>query len=655
MPKKSTKLLSQSPDCSQSFSVTDNLDIQRTMSTIHTDSVQDNSNLLAQDVNSASLSTARNAATSMCLAFQRSVKESTVNVVLPNPASFSFTQGATFEVILPMDIPKSEEDFRGLDYSFLPMYVVQPVAPGRATAPYEFARGSKKTKDQLQELNKKGLPLTDWSSSKQNEIRFWTCEKKGYNRGNRNEAVTWTYGGGDVLKMSMESKDIAPFVNDQGDERASLFYLDAKLPGPDDLKAFDVVRVTLMPKTQDSIKKGANDKKTCFALKSVGSCPGNKSIASVLHHLTKTMPKSLDAAQERAKKIVSEGTLPYAHQVDCTPPKDDRDNHKESTIGTTAFLVSNIGSSSTFLYNQTSKVVRIYTKPNKGGTFSSDEMCVEVPVHSLLKNANARDIKSAIGLYVLAAASGGLHCFTMHNSYWSKNLWDAESGFEDPTPFRGSLIIDASKLFASVCMQQERLIISSSSAQEVVTATKKVLHLDASFFPDMKIMVDPNDDGDDADVGAEDEMEVSAANKMEECNIQAEVGLLPRVIKSASSESAPSSSNRFSYDMRLAPHGSIHMDSAYVVTFYVMMKSSGVEKRRNIYNLNYNAVYNIVSSAAAGPGSLSSGACKRHTWSHAIPSVLDDDDEELDQGVELDGGQAKRIKLAMDSVASQST
>lgn len=585
----------------------------------------------------------------MCSAFSRAIKESTVNIV-STVTPKTFTQGAIFDVIMPEDVPRTVEDFNGRDFTYLNMYMVQPVSPGRASAPYEFARGSKKTKDQLLTINKAGLPLTDWANSNQTEIRFWSCEKKGFNRGNRNESLTWTYGGGDVLKMSIETKDIEPFTNDAGIQSPPTFYLDGKVPDQYDMKAFDIVRVTLMPKTQDSVKN--ESKKTCFVVKSVGTSPNSKSLASVLFHLTKTMPKSLDEAQARAKKIVSESKLHYAHQLDCMAPKEDRDNFKDATIGTTAFLVSNIGPKSTFVYNDMSKVVRIYIKPRVNTQDGCSDICVDIPVHALMKNANARTIESAIGLYVLVAASGGLHCFTMHNNYWDKTLWDPNSGFNEPTPFRGALIIDASKLFAHVSMSEASLFAGcfrNSGKNSDKKGSKKIM-LGTNFFPDMKILVDTCETNDSMDL---DENSV-------ELNIEAEVSMYPRIVKSEHVKSEHDNQDdgnlsKFSHDMRLSPYQSIGMDSAYVATFFVTLPVVGgnPETRKNIMNITYNAVYNISSnSCGGGGGGGGSAGGRKHVWSSAVPSALDDDDEDGNNGSSSssDVSDRKRMKIACDSV-----
>ena len=98
-------------------------------------------------------------------------------------------------------VGRGDDDFKGQDYMFLSVYMAQAVSPGRASAPHEYMRGSKKSKEQLMALNKSGLPLSAWADSTNTSIRFWGYEKKGFNRGNRVEGLTWTYAGGHCMTM----------------------------------------------------------------------------------------------------------------------------------------------------------------------------------------------------------------------------------------------------------------------------------------------------------------------------------------------------------------------------------------------------------------------------------------------------------------------
>lgn len=111
----------------------------------------------------------------------------------------SKSQGAVFLAICPNPMPQTIEDFHGAEYKYLHMYMVSPLSPGMATAPYTYARGSKLDKKSLQSVNKNGLPLSSWADTNNTSMRFWGWAKSGFNRGIRNENKTWEYSGQSCL------------------------------------------------------------------------------------------------------------------------------------------------------------------------------------------------------------------------------------------------------------------------------------------------------------------------------------------------------------------------------------------------------------------------------------------------------------------------
>jgi hypothetical protein len=126
---------------------------------------------------------------------------------------------------------------------------------------------------------------------------------------------------------------------------------------PDDdhmMLPFDLIRVSIMPKTEDGLKKGS--KRTCFVLK--GVAPTSKSLAGILPILKDTMPHTLDEAIQKSNNDLRSESLPYRHQIDCTPPKDDRDDYDRAELTTVSFLESNINEDTTFMYDENSNVVR---------------------------------------------------------------------------------------------------------------------------------------------------------------------------------------------------------------------------------------------------------------------------------------------------------
>jgi hypothetical protein len=238
-------------------------------------------------------------------------------------------------------------------------------------------------------------------------MRFWTYEKKGFNRGNRVENSSWTYSGGSCLSLCANAKDLQPREYDG----VIPFFMDkGTSPPPTSMMwSFDLVRVSIMPKNDDIAKK---DKKTCFTLKSVG--PTVRTLASVLPHLRDTMKRSKEEAEEETLKIIrgeapytdAKGNpLPYAHQVECITPKDSPDNYSMAEVSMCSFLQDDLGPETTFKYLEGSSVVRMYVKPTGCSPY-----VVDMPKDTFLKNANATDYTTACGLYTLAAHSKGALC-----------------------------------------------------------------------------------------------------------------------------------------------------------------------------------------------------------------------------------------------------
>ena len=107
------------------------------------------------------------------------------------------------------------------------------------------------------------------------------------------------------------------------------------------------------------------------------------------------------------------------------PPKEDRENYAASEVVCCAFLEDKLGPETTFMYDDSSTVVRMCVKPTGCQPYT-----VDMPRAGVLKNANATDVHSACGLYTLASHSpGGLCAFVMHKSFWGNSLWDPACGF----------------------------------------------------------------------------------------------------------------------------------------------------------------------------------------------------------------------------------
>lgn len=282
----------------------------------------------------------------------------------------------------------------------------------------------------------------------------------------------------------------------------------------------------------------------------------------------------------------------------------------------------NLGGDTTFMYDADSTVVRMCVKPT-----GCHPYMIDMPRAAVLKNANAKDIHSACGLYTLAShCSGALCCFVTHNRFWSNKLWDPDCGYGDATAFRGAPVIDASKLLAPLARDEYYLSDPPVTGQ----GNKARVTVDLCF----KMPYDTADDAapDAADAAADDDAAADGAGEM--CSVHAEVAILPRKI---AGPSPPHSAYRIASDMRISPHGAASLDVAHVMTVF-LKTSTG---RKNILNIDYNGARDV------GCATVVTG--RKHGWSNAMPSAIDDGDDDEDATSPV--ASAKRAKVAMDSVA----
>lgn len=139
----------------------------------------------------------------------------------------------------------------------------------------------------------------------------------------------------------VNQKDLQPREYDG----AIPFFMDKKPPSSSlSMAPFDLIRVSIMPKNDENAKKA---KKSCFTLKSVG--PTALSLSSLLPHLRSTMKATKEESEAESLSIIrSDDPLPYAHQLECLPPKDDRENYSMAEVSMCSFLEQNLGAETTF-------------------------------------------------------------------------------------------------------------------------------------------------------------------------------------------------------------------------------------------------------------------------------------------------------------------
>jgi len=106
---------------------------------------------------------------------------------------------------------------------------------------------------------------------------------------------------------------------------------------------------------------------------------------------------------------------------------------------------------------------------------------MDVTLSSFLKGANCGNFASACAIYSIAAARGGgaLSAFVVHHRFWkSKPMVPEAASYGDPTPFRGMLILDPSKILTPIyrCISEKSCILDPRTKTVVVDLGFKIHH-----------------------------------------------------------------------------------------------------------------------------------------------------------------------------------
>jgi hypothetical protein len=315
-----------------------------------------------------------------------------------------------------------------------------------------------------------------------------------------------------------------------------------------------------------------------------------------------------------------------------TSPSADGD-FSSCEARTVAFLETNIGGQSTFVYESLTSslpnagdgcvdeamkkppigMVRMCIKSANG--FSTYH--VDMPVHNVLRYTNSTKMDDAVGLMTLAASAGALNVVVTHNTYWGAQTTNV-SPLAGQTPFHGIPVIDASKLLLPIIDESflaKFQANGSSIVDEKSERKAKIKGVDMGF----KVYINTlNEDGSEKEAGGEDCMVVS--------KVLADISLNPRCIQPTSQKANPFAICQ-AHDFRLAPHGCVPMDKAHVLCLYCS-KDGGNVVDKVIMNLNFNASPEV--GFGAGGGGVGAMAGKKHTWQYAIPSAIDEDSGDED-------------------------
>lgn len=442
----------------------------------------------------------------------------------------------------------------------------------------------------------------------------------GFNRGARNEKLTWEYGGGDTFTFWIEPKDF-----EEAEENKPMgFYMDGKKPSVP-IKDMELVRICVMPKSNEALSKA---KRTCFAFKGLGPC--TRTLVSYLPILQKTMPKTLTEAIEKAQKTMREGKVEWAHHLSMiSGTVGDFSNCDPRTV---SFLETKVDGQSTFIYqtptaSEGNDMVRMCIKASNN---SGVKYHIDMPVHNVLRYTNANTLEDAVGLLNLAASADALNVFVMHNPYW-ENVTTSVSSLGGKTAFRGVPIIDQAKLVAPI-MSETFL----SKKYEVVGEGRKakVVGIHMGF----KVFVSEGGEDDEEMTGVMG----NGASTMVPKDMYVDISLNTRSVQQQRRGLLCKDAKK-AYEFRLAPHGHMDMETCHVMSFYI---KESEDKNRTIMNLDFNASHEIVGGSC-DMGGRESG--KKHTWHTAVPSAIDEDDEEEEEKENVEKSESTKVVATLEN------
>lgn len=312
-------------------------------------------------------------------------------------------QGATFIMVNAGAVPCTSAAFDdGKDVHVASFVVVAVHAEGLARAPFKYNDKTKKNKDS------KPLTATDADGN----MQFWSYQKKGSDKGERLEDVTWTLAPGVTLKFFFRADDCEKvFVG-----------------GMQTIPAHSVCEVALVPKSSEPCAEGWG-----FSVRSVRVSP-----LSLYSYFAKLDPRFFHGSREEAKRALlalADKQQPIRRVID-----------NESA----AFCPGHIDAGAFTDHVPELGVVKLWRYNGNDGA------CIDIPVETALRYTNATDVDDAMRLLEVAIACGALRMLVFASEYRSKKQGLAEC--------YGVPVVDTSKLLA--CVAPDRLL--SEDTEEAV-------------------------------------------------------------------------------------------------------------------------------------------------------------------------------------------
>lgn len=298
------------------------------------------------------------------------------------------TQGASFIMMNAKAIPCTPAGFEGGRDVYVGNFAVVGVhAEGLARAPFKYNDKSK--------TKKETKPLTAMAAD--GGMQFWSYVKKGSDKGDRMEDLTWSIRPGSTFKFFF-----------RGEDCGKVFPI-----GLESIPAHTLCEVVLVPKSSEPCAEGWG-----FNVRTVR--PSTLSLYSYIDNLSSFSPTREEA--RRAMLIMADQQQPIRRIIDNESP---------------CFSPVYVSVSAYTQHVPESSLVKIWKLVE-----NDPSSCVDMDESTLLKYTNSTTVEAAMRLLEIAIACSALRILVFTSEFRAKTAGLAECF--------GVPVIDTEKLFACV-------------------------------------------------------------------------------------------------------------------------------------------------------------------------------------------------------------
>lgn len=297
-------------------------------------------------------------------------------------------QGASFMVVNNKPVPCSQSDYEGDKSTHVISFTVISVhSEGMARAPFKYNDKSKGPKPVTK-------PLSAWAEN--GGMQFWTYNKKGQDKGERIDDVTWTLSEGSTIKFFFRAEDCGKVLP----------------AGIKEIPELTLCEISLVSKSEHPCSEGWG--LTVRSLK-----VAQLSLYSYMNKLN-AFPRTREDAKRRTLEIADE-QKPMLRQFETDGPA-----FAPAIVSSEAYteLVDEIG------------IIRLWKYlPN-------DPSCMDITTEVAMRMTNSTGIETAMRLLDLAALTGSLRVLVFASEYRSKKKGYSEC--------YGCPLVDTNKLLGYV-------------------------------------------------------------------------------------------------------------------------------------------------------------------------------------------------------------